>query len=80
MLQTALTAPHLVLLLAGTDPVKRVWWNDRVQITPAQTKGVDVAGMIKIINQNDMLTLVLFLAALICFAIFFKSIDFFDKI
>jgi len=27
-----------------------------------------------------MLTIILVIAALICFAIFFKSIDFFDKI
>jgi hypothetical protein len=30
--------------------------------------------------KKDMLTLLLFLMGLLCFALFFKSIDFFDKI
>jgi hypothetical protein len=31
-------------------------------------------------QNNFMLTAILFLAGLICFALFFKSIDFFEKI
>jgi len=31
-------------------------------------------------KTQHMVTLLLFLAALVCFALFFKAIDFFDKI
>jgi len=32
------------------------------------------------LKQKYMLTVILILAGLICFALFFKAIDFFDKI
>jgi hypothetical protein len=31
-------------------------------------------------NRGNMMTILLLLAGLICFALFFKAIDFFDKI
>jgi len=39
-----------------------------------------IVQLVKNNKTNDMITLILFLAGLICFFIFFKSIDFFDKI
>jgi hypothetical protein len=36
--------------------------------------------ILDLVNAIIMLTIILFIAAFLCFGIFFKAIDFFDKI